>query len=352
VAFCVLLGAVLCCGAHQQSVSGPDLPPQAPQPEVIVEEVQFRHGRDLLSGNLYRPGVPGRWPAVALVLGSGAHTRDYGGTGSALGYHFARNGIVCLVWDKSGVGKSTGDFNAQTFRDRAEEALAAVRWLRARPDVRADRVGLWGHSQGGMVVPLAASLSSDVAFVIAVAGWQGPAWTQDPARVEAELRANHFPEAEVAEAVAFARWRMEMIRGAGSFEELDRAQVAMLGRRWFAHVHRCDRTLFESVRHMVEYDSAPSWERVRCPVLVIYGDADTSSGPPGPLIDIIRRGLEKGGNRAVEVIIFPRANHSLCLPKADTPRVANLRTGPDFVPGYLDTMTDWLNAHVRPGASR
>jgi pimeloyl-ACP methyl ester carboxylesterase len=147
----------------------------APGQEVPVEEIQFRHGDYLLAGSLYRPGRPGRHPAVALVLGSGAKDRAYGGAGPAIGRHFARSGCVCLAWDKPGVGRATGDLNAQTFRERAEESLAAVRFLCPRPDVRSDQVGLWGHSQGGMVAPLAASLSDQVAFVIEVSGWQGAA---------------------------------------------------------------------------------------------------------------------------------------------------------------------------------
>ncbi len=82
---------------------------------------------------------------------------------------------------------STGDFNAQTFHDRAAETLATVDFLRARDDIRPDRVGLWGHSQGGMVAPLAAAISDKVAFIIEVSGWQGPAWQQDQTRVEAEM---------------------------------------------------------------------------------------------------------------------------------------------------------------------
>jgi pimeloyl-ACP methyl ester carboxylesterase len=108
---------------------------------VIVEDVHFRHGDDLLAGSLFRPEAPGPHPAVALVLGSGAQDRAYGGTGTALGRHFARHGFACLAWDKPGVGQSTGDYTAQTFRDRADEALAAVHFLRERADVfpRRDR---------------------------------------------------------------------------------------------------------------------------------------------------------------------------------------------------------------------
>ena len=135
------------------------------------------------------PARPGPYPAIVLILGSEDHDRNYGGVASFLGDHFARAGFACLTWDRPGIGRSTGDFNKQTFRDRANEALAAVQFLRGRPEIGQHQIGLWGHSQGGMIAPLAASFSGDVAFLIEVSGWQGPAWKQDPARVEAELRA-------------------------------------------------------------------------------------------------------------------------------------------------------------------
>lgn len=317
---------------------------------VTVEEVQFRHGDDLLAGNLYCPVRVGRRPAIALVLGSGAQDRRYGGIGTALGYHFAESGVTCLVWDKPGVGKSTRDFNAQTFQDRAEETLAGLQFLRSRADVRANAVGLWGHSQGGMVVPLAASRSADVAFLIQVAGWQGPVWRQDAARVEAELRAAGFSAAEIKDAVRFAHLRMDLIRGTGPFEALESAQADVKSRPWFASVHWCDHRLFHAARLTADYDTGPSWEKVRCPALVIYGDRDTSSGPPEPLVAIIRRGLEKAKNSDVTVRVFPKADHSLCVTEAGRPdeqaNRANARRGQgevNFVPGYLDLMTDWIN---------
>lgn len=343
-----LVGGLLstaCTAGAPQRAGAPDR-----RAEVVTEEIHFRCGENTLAGVLYRPTGSGPHPAVALVLGSDAEDRNYGGVGPALGMHFARHGFACLAWDKPGVGRSGGNYLTQSFRDRAAEALAAVAYLRGRPDVARDRVGLWGHSQGGMVAPLAASLSRQVAFVIEVSGWQGPAWQQDPIRVEMELRAEHFTEEQVAEAVAFARKRMDLIRGSGPFEELDRAQVAVLGRPWFGHVHRCDRALFEWARQNVNYDSEPSWEKVHCPVLVIYGEADRSSGPPKPLIAVIRRGLAKAENRDVTVRVFPGADHALCRARTGSPKETATHApgdAPEFVPGYLDAMTDWLAGRLR-----
>jgi pimeloyl-ACP methyl ester carboxylesterase len=156
--------------------------------------------------------------------------------------------------------------------------------------------------------------------------------------VEAELRAGGFPDADVREATAFARLRMDLIRGTGPYEELERAQEKVKDRSWFKAIHFCDQTLFDAARRVVEYDTGPSWEKVHCPVLVIYGDQDTSSGPSDGLVAIIRRGLARAGNEDVLVWIFAGADHSLCQAKR--------REGgadPNFTPGYLDAMTEWLS---------
>ncbi len=233
----------------------------------------------------------------------------------------------------------------------AEEALAAVRYLRGRKDIRPNQIGLWGHSQGGTVAPLAASLSDDVAFLIEVAGWQGPVWTQDAVRVEAELRAARFAEGDIEQAVAFARKRMNMIRGTAPYERLADAQNAVKMLPWFRAVHFCDRRAFRIVRRMVGNDTSSWWPRVRCPVLVLYGDRDTSNGPPEPSVAIIERGLKAAGNGDVFVRIFRGADHSLCktAPALVDRAVVVPRSkdrskdaGPDFADGYLETMTGWL----------
>jgi pimeloyl-ACP methyl ester carboxylesterase len=139
---------------------------------------------------------------------------------------------------------------------------------------------------------------------------------------------------------------MDLIRGTGPFEELEKAQAKVKVRPWFPSVHWCDRTLFYAARQIVDYDSGPSWEKVHCPVLVIYGDRDTSSGPPGPLVAVIRQGLAKANNRDVTVHVFPGGDHSLCSAEAvkRRPVTNEKRNDPTFVAGYLELMAKWLGA--------
>jgi pimeloyl-ACP methyl ester carboxylesterase len=324
--------------------------PSAPLPtSVRTEEVRFRDGENTLAGVLVLPDSPGPHPAVALVAGSGPADRTYYGVAPHLWRHFASRGIVCLAWDKPGTGKSIGDYNDQSFPDRASEALAAVRYLRERAEVRKEAVGLWGHSQGGTVAPLAAAMSSDVAFVIEVGGSQVIAWKQDLFRVRSELKADGFAEADIQEAVAFARKRMDLIRGAGEFKDLEASHAAVEQKRWFGHVGRCDRKLFYSARKMVGYDPGPAWEKLRCPVLVIYGVNDKCL-PPEESLPIIRRGLEKAGNQDVSIKVFLKADHGLMRSETGGPKEARERERekkpghtPDFAPGYVELMSDWIN---------
>jgi pimeloyl-ACP methyl ester carboxylesterase len=325
-------------------------------PSRRIEEIQFRNKDSVLAGVLVLPATPGPHPAIAFVYGSDPADRNYSGTGPVLWDHFARHGFACLAWDKPGVGKSTGDYLAQTLPDRADEALAAVRFLRQRSDIRRDQVGLWGHSQGGIVAPLAASRSPDVAFVIEVGGSQIVAWQQDALRVEAQLRADGFAESDIEKAVAFARMRMKLIRGTGPFEELEKAHPSVEKRPWFAYVGRCDRKLFYWARNAVEYDPGPVWEKVHCPVLAIYGAKDTSL-PAEHSLPIIRRGLKKAGNRDVTIKVFPNADHSIVKTKTGGPQEARERAKtrkkgdpPDLASDYLDTMSRWLAERFASGS--
>src|SRR6185295_4440861 len=106
------------------------------------------------------------FPAVVMVHGSGAEGRW---ANRFLAHRFAEAGIAALIFDKRGVGQSSGDWRSARFEDLASDGAGAVAMLRARRDIRSERVGLFGHSQGGTILPLVAEVSGGAAFLIASA---------------------------------------------------------------------------------------------------------------------------------------------------------------------------------------
>jgi pimeloyl-ACP methyl ester carboxylesterase len=147
---------------------------------------------------------------------------------------------------------------------------------------------------------------------------------------------------------------MDLIRGDRPFEELDAAQKRVRDLPWFAAVHECDRTLFESARRNVNLDTTTAWESVHCPVLILYGDRDDSNGPPGPLVDSICHGLSLAHNEQVRVRVFHDADHSLYTRWPARPRRFDANAPPAFVSGYLETIDAWLKevALRRAGVGR
>jgi dienelactone hydrolase len=157
----ILTAACLFAGCNGPSVVQP-----LTEPGVAAEEaVSFRSGTVTLAGTIVRPAAATRSPAVVLFHGSGPQRRDL-----TTARWFAEQGILALAYDKRGVGESTGDFRAVPFTDLCDDGLAAIDLLKRRSDVDANRIGVWGLSQGGWLGPLAASRSPDVKFVIAVSG--------------------------------------------------------------------------------------------------------------------------------------------------------------------------------------
>src|SRR5690606_24771418 len=120
------------------------------------------------------PSNAGPHPAVVLISGSGAQNRDEEVFGHrpflVLADHLTRHGIAVLRYDDRGTGRSTGNFAIATSRDFAADAAAAVAYLTSRPEIDRDRIGLIGHSEGALVAPMVATRSSDVAFIVLLAG--------------------------------------------------------------------------------------------------------------------------------------------------------------------------------------
>ena len=305
------------------------------------EEVAFQSGGFKLTGTLRVPLTKGRHPAMFLLQGSGDADRE---AESFYADYFARHGIATLVYDKRGTGSSGGDYRDQSFDDFAADALAGVHYLQSRKDINASRVGLRGRSHGGMVVPLAASLSRDVAFIINVSGAGVAPYQQMTYQTATEMRRDGFSETEITEAVAYMNLKWEVARTGGEgWDKLQAATQSARGKKWLARAQPATKLedIVPSWKLQMGYNPMPALEKVKCPVLAVFGELDSST-PVSETTANYRKGLRKAGNKDVTITVFPNADHALLV----WPKANDQIHWPVLAPGYLEAMTNWIKKHV------
>ena len=128
----------------------------------------------VLAGTLTFPKEGNNFPAVVMISGSGGQDRNEELLGHkpflVIADYLTQNGIAVLRFDDRGIAQSTGDHSNATSEDFAKDVLAAVNFLKERKEIDKTKIGLIGHSEGGMIAPLAAVQSNDVAFIVMMAG--------------------------------------------------------------------------------------------------------------------------------------------------------------------------------------
>lgn len=281
-------------------------------PSYDRKEVTFRNAGAVLSGTLLLPRSTGPHPGIVFLHGSGPEIRW--GTPLFLADRFARRGVAALVFDKRGAGQSTGDWRTVTFVELADDYLAAVRLVQQQPGVNPKQVGIYGHSQGGTISPLIASRSNDVAFVIAAAAIGGPAYEQDFYRAHNVLVDRGFNESEIAAAMGFYRMWITVARTGEGRNELDQAIAKSKNEKWFRIVAPPPKEnwLWKWYPPVGNYNSLPFWEKIKVPVLLIYGERDRNT-PVASSLAAIDQALRVAGNRDYTEVILPRAVHNLTI---------------------------------------
>ena len=152
--------------------------PQEPKPPFpyVSEDITFKSTSDSIqmAGTLTLPSSTGKFPVVVLISGSGPQNRNEELLGHkpflVLSDHLTRNGIAVLRYDDRGVAKSKGNFSAATSENFADDVEAAVAYLKTRKDIDVKKIGLIGHSEGGLIAPMVAARNKDVAYIVLMAG--------------------------------------------------------------------------------------------------------------------------------------------------------------------------------------
>ena len=299
---------------------GYDPPPGAP---YTAEEVRLRTPAGLtLVGTLTMPAAPlrAKLPAVVLITGSGPEDRDESSALLPSGYRpfrdiadtLTRRGIAVLRLDDRGVGGSDAGPATATSADLADDVRAAVAWLRTRPEVDPARVGLVGHSEGGIIAPLVAASDRRVRAIVLLAG------TASRGRViaDAQIRAYFAHDTSVPPAR-----RDSML--ALALRQADSAYAAPGWLHWFA-----------------DYDPLPTARRVTVPTLILQGETDRQV----PMSEAARlaAAMRAAGNRHVTLRTFPRLNHLLLDDARGDVRGYGALTDLHVRRDLLGMLADWL----------
>jgi uncharacterized protein len=302
-----------------------DAPADAPYTASTVR-IPTAMGHTLV-GTLTMPrAASGPVPAIVTITGSGPQERDEriaGVEGYGLFRQVAdtlgRRGIAVLRLDDRGVGASEGDFASATSQDFANDVRAAVSWLRTQPNVDSTRIGLVGHSEGGLIAPMVAADDTRIAAIALLAG---PAY--NGARIIAFQQRSAIAQSHAA---SFASVRDSLFRVAQ--QQLDSTARTS---PW--------------IREFLQYDPVPTARRVRAPVLLLQGDTDLQVTPEQA--DTLAAAFRTGGNRRVRMHRLRQTNHLFQRDPSGLP--SGYGTLPDrrATNDSLGLLADWLVETLGP----
>jgi uncharacterized protein len=335
--------------------------PKEPFP-YKVENVKFENKNDslTLAGTLTTPNSGDNFPAVILITGSGGQNRNEELLGHkpflVIADYLTKNGFAVLRYDDRGIAESTGNYSMATTEDFVKDALSAVEFLITRKEINHSKIGLIGHSEGGMIAPMAAVQSDDVAFIVLMAGIGIPGDSILYLQGELIQKAEGTSEEEVQKSVKIQRKLFQMIKEINDDETL-KSKIAEIFREDYAMLTDEDKKKMGDpeaylqmqlkiitspwFKYFVKYDPIPTLEKVKCPVLAINGEKDLQV-PPKENLSAIENALKRGGNKNYETQMLPGLNHLFQTSKTGAvSEYSQIEETISLV--ALETMLNWLN---------
>lgn len=338
---------------NRSAIPRPQLPKE-PFP-YKAEEVGFENTQqgNHLAGTLTLPEGKGPFPTAVMITGSGAQDRDETLMGHkpflVIADYLTRHGIAVLRFDDRGVGGSTGDYAAATSADLATDANAAFAYLRTRSDIDPNKIGFIGHSEGGMIGPIAMADNPAAAYLVMLAGpgtgleqlmlsqqrllltTMGLSDEMIDKRTPVMAAVFHAmataPDYEAGIASARALLTPDAMEAIGTPRDTSPDVVMnQLGSKWFWYFFR--------------YDAKAFLGKIRVPVLALNGSLDRQV-PAAENLPAIREGL--AGNPDVTITELPGLNH--LFQHATTGGIGEYGAIEEtFSPKALQIMADWINA--------
>ncbi len=344
-----------------QAETKPLVRPQTPKPPFPYrsEEVTFpnKSAGITLAGTLTLPEKGNNFTAVILITGSGPHNRDEEILGHkpflVIADYLTRNGIAVLRYDDRGMAKSTGIFATSTTADFATDTESAIEFLKTRKEVNPRKIGLIGHSEGGIIAPMVAARSKDISFIVLLAGSGVRGDSLLLLQNELLARAAGMPEDKIARGrklntiiynkIVSAKENVSIQEITALFAQIknDLAEFKPEGMADDDFIRmNVAATANPWTQFFLRYDPAPALEKVKCPVLAVNGSKDLQV-PANVNLAAINTALKKGGNKAVTVKEYPNLNHLFqeCTTGLSTEYETIEQT---FSPTVLKDLTKWI----------
>jgi pimeloyl-ACP methyl ester carboxylesterase len=306
--------------------------------EANVEEIRFRSGKFRLVGDLRMPVGEGPHPAIIMVHGSGNANRSGAVPFSPLIEIFLRNGYALFSWDKPGSGESTGEFSDE-LTQRAEILVNGINVLTKHQSIDPDRIGLWGISQAGWVMPLAIEQAENVAFMIVVSGGAEDSIEQMAYQIGQKVACGGGSAEEVelveqywsqrAKATAYEEYREAVeillgipgVQGYTGLEINEEKDWEPWNRDWDAFIDPMD---------VIEHTTIP--------MLVFFGELDKNIDPVQGA-EAYEAALRSAGNQDYQIEVLQNVGHVLTPAKSGC---IGESVGTTYALEYLETMETWL----------
>ncbi len=356
--------AILFFSAHVLTYAQTEVRPQQPVPpfNYIEEEVTVFNAKDKinLAGTLTLPKGTGPFACAIMITGSGAQNRNEELMGhqpfAVIADYLTNNGYAVLRMDDRGVGKSEGNHAIATSFDFANDILAGFTYLTKDNRINPSKIGLIGHSEGGLISAVVAAKEQKIAFVISLGG-VGVSIYEVLKQQNLDITLAEGASKEVAQtnqsnliylmdiivaspdSAACSQKLAVVIDSLYSyqkpmipdFEGFVQGQIAFLNSRW--------------MRAILNYDPAQDWKKVKCPVLALNGEKDIQVNAEINL-NAIAAALESGKNYKYQTTIMSGMNH--LFQSCTTCRISEYATlSETFSPDALEEMKVWLNRNVQ-----